>query len=110
LLLGDVNLVYRFAQHEQAQFHFGLGGRLLTDDSDTDLGVNVTYGADIYPVKPLVLSTSIDFGTLGSARLFHGRATVGIICSGWEVYTGYDYLRIGSADLQGPMIGLRYWF
>jgi hypothetical protein len=29
---------------------------------------------------------------------------------GWEVFTGYDFLRIGSVNLQGPLLGLRLWF
>jgi hypothetical protein len=28
----------------------------------------------------------------------------------WEIYGGYDYLEIGSVNVQGPVIGLRWWF
>ena len=110
LLIGDANVVFRFAQHEQMQMRAGLGVRVLNDQADTDFGFNFTYGADIYPAKPLVLSLSLDAGNLGSAGVFHGRATLGVIYSRWEIYGGYDYLRIGSAALQGPMAGMRFWF
>jgi hypothetical protein len=28
----------------------------------------------------------------------------------WETFGGYDFLRIGTVNLQGPMVGLRLWF
>jgi hypothetical protein len=110
LVLGDVNLVFRFAQHERATFRTGLGFRTLLDGSDSRWGFNFTYGADFYPKKPFILSGQIDAGTLGSAGVFHGRATAGFNWRHVEVYGGYDYLRIGSVDLQGPVMGLRLWF
>lgn len=110
LVLGDVNLVVRFAQHERAQFRAGIGLRTLIDDSATHWGFNFTYGADFYPVKPLIVSGQIDAGTLGSAGVFHGRATAGFNWSHFEVYGGYDFLRIGSVNLQGPVIGVCLWF
>jgi hypothetical protein len=27
-----------------------------------------------------------------------------------ELLGGYDFLRLGSADLQGPFLGVRLWF
>ena len=84
--------------------------RFLSNDGDTDAGFNLTVGADVYPVKPLVVSTSFDVGTLGSAGVFHGRATASIVFSGWELFGGYDYMSIGSAELQGPVLGVRLWF
>jgi hypothetical protein len=108
--LGDLNLTFRFAQHENAQFRAGLGARLMSDAHGTDWGFNFTYGADVYPIKPLVLSATLDAGTLGRAGVFRGQASVGVLFRRWEIYTGYDYLRIGSTALQGPTLGLRMWF
>jgi hypothetical protein len=108
--LGDLNLTFRFAQHEKAQVRAGLGARLMTDPHGTDWGFNFTYGADVYPAQPLVLSATLDAGTLGHAGVFRGQGSIGILFRRWEVYTGYDYLRIGSTALQGPTLGLRLWF
>jgi hypothetical protein len=109
-VLGDVNLTFRFAQNEIVRFYAGLGFRLMTDRQDTHFGFNFTYGIDVFPVKPLVLSSSFDVGSLGSAAVFNVRATAGVVHRGWEVFGGYDFLRIGSVNLQGPVAGLRLWF
>jgi hypothetical protein len=108
--LGDVNLVFRFAQNEYVQMRSGLGVRLSTDSHETHAGFNFTYSADIYPIRPLVFSALIDAGTLGSAGLFHGRISAGVQWRKCELYAGYHYLLIGSVDLQGPVAGLRFWF
>ncbi|MBL8795914.1 MAG: hypothetical protein JNM56_18575, partial [Planctomycetia bacterium] len=110
LWLGDATLTFLFAQSDRVQLRTGLGCRWLTDGSDSDFGVNFLYGGDFYPAKPLVISTAIDLGNLGSAFVIHGRATAGIIWSRFELFGGYDWLRIGSADLHGPVLGVRLWF
>jgi hypothetical protein len=110
MVLGDINLVFRFAQREFVQMRSGLGVRFSTDSSESHAGFNFTYGADLCPMQPLIFSALIDAGTLGSAGVFHGRITAGMIWRNWEVYAGYDYLGIGSVNLQGPVAGLRFWF
>lgn len=108
--LGDVNLTYRFAQHEMALFYAGLGFRALADSSTSRFGFNFLYGADFFPVRPLVLSTSLDLGDLGSAFVVHARGTVGVVWHNWELFGGYDFLRVGTVNLQGPLLGVRLWF
>jgi hypothetical protein len=110
MLVGDVNLTFRFAQHECVSMYFGVGGRILTDAYTTKGGFNFTYGADVFPVRPVVVSALLDAGTLGSAGVFHARGTVGYCFERWEAFAGYDFLRIGSVNLQGPLVGLRLWF
>jgi len=110
LVVGDVNLVYRFAQSELACLRSGLGFRMLADCHRSDFGFNFTYGGDVFPVRPLVLSGLVDLGNLGSAFVVHGRASAGVVYSGWEFFLGYDFLRIGTVNLQGPMLGVRLWF
>lgn len=109
-VIGDTNVTYRFAQNEVASMYSGLGFRVLTDRKTTNFGFNFTYGGDWFPVRPLIVSGVIDAGSLGSAFVFHARGSVGAIWHGCEVFAGYDYLRIGSVDLQGPMAGVRLWF
>src|SRR5262249_21817624 len=48
LALGDVTLVFRFAQNEWVQMRSGLGLRMLFDRQDAEFGFNFTYAADIY--------------------------------------------------------------
>ncbi len=115
--IGDLNVIVRFAQSERFECRSGLGFRYLADltddvkgDDDFDAGFNFLYGVDFFPVRPLVISSQIDLGTLGEAFVFHGRTTFGVMLLDWELYAGYDYLRVESVDLHGPVVGLRYWF
>ena len=110
LWLGDCNVVCRFAQGERAQFRTGLGFNWLDDPEDTDFGFNFTYGADLFPRRPWVLSATIDWGTLGEAELFRFRTTGGVVVYGVEVYTGYEYLDIDSTQTNALMGGVRIWF
>jgi hypothetical protein len=110
LLLGSSELTFRFAQGERARMIAGLGANYMDDHNRSRFGFNFTYGADLFPVRPLVLSLSLDAGTLGSAGVFRAHGTVGAIWKNWEFFTGYDYRRIGSTELQGPLLGLRLWF
>ena len=109
-LIGDTNLTFRFAQNEVASLYAGLGFRMLSDRRQTDFGFNFTYGGDWFPIRPLVVSGVFDAGTLGSAGVIHARGSVGAIWQGWELFAGYDFLRIGCTNLQGPMAGVRWWF
>ncbi len=110
LTVGDVDLTFRFAQSEWMQMYAGVGGRVTPDGSETRGGFNFTYGADVFPCKPVVVSSSLDLGDLGSAGVVRVRGTIGLVHRHWELFGGYDYFRIGSVDLQGPMAGLRLWF
>lgn len=110
LWLGDCNVVYRFAQSEHAQFRAGIGFNWMDDPVDTDFGFNFTYGADFFPSRPWIVSTTIDWGTLESAELFRFRGTVGAILWGMEVYTGYEYLDVDSTQIHALMSGVRIWF
>jgi hypothetical protein len=110
LTLGDANLTFRFAQAEWMQMYAGVGGRVMPDRYGTRGGFNFTYGGDVFPCKPVVVSSSLDLGNLGSAGLVRARGTVGLVHRHWELFGGYDFLRIGSVNLQGPMAGLRLWF
>ncbi len=110
LVLGDTNMTFRVAQKEWISVYGGLGTRFLVDKSDTRFGFNGLYGMDLFPTKPLILSTSFDLGNLDNAFVVHGRATLGAVHKHYEIYGGYDFLRVGTVNLQGPMAGLRLWF
>jgi hypothetical protein len=107
---GDCNVTYRFAQSDFGQFRAGLGINWLNDPTETNLGLNFTYGADIFPAKPWVFSAVLDAGTLGHAGLFRFRTTAGVVYRSVELYTGYEYTDIGSVHWNGLIGGVRLWF
>ena len=110
LWLGDCNFTYRFAQSERMQWRAGLGFNWLDDDIRTDFGFNFTYGIDFFPKKPWVFSSTLDWGTLGSAELFRIRATGGVIIHGVEAFAGYEYFDLDRTQIGGLIAGLRFWF
>lgn len=108
---GDVNLVFRFAQSERAQFHSGIGMNWLSGSGDPDFGFNFTYGADFFPIDPVVVSTTFDLGKVGGATLTHFRSTIGLMAlKRFHVYTGYDYLNIEGNSIHSLLSGIEFWF
>jgi len=110
LLLGDLNLTYRFAQCPWMNWRAGGGLRWLADDRETNFGWNLTYGADFFPGRPWIMSGVLDYGSLGHEEFFQARATAGWIRDRAEVYLGYDFTHVGSLGLHGPIVGLRVWY
>ena len=110
LWLGDGNLIFRFAQSEHMQWRSGLGFNWLDDPVRTDYGFNFTYGLDWFPRQPWILSATLDWGTLGSAELFHFRTTAGVTLFGIESYIGYEYYDLDAACTNSLIAGVRVWF
>jgi hypothetical protein len=110
LTLGDANVVFRFAQSESTQFYSGIGLNWMADHGDGDAGFNFTYGGDWFPMRPLVVSSTIDWGTLGGATLFRSRTTVGAMIDRFEIYSGFDYLNVEGVDIPTGIAGLRIWY
>lgn len=108
--VGEFDVLYRFAETDRALFRAGLGTAWFGDRYDTDFGINFTLKADFAPCDPVVLSGEIDLGTLGDAEHLHLSGTAGVMLGRGEIYGGYDYRRIGDVEIQGPMVGLRFWF
>ncbi len=109
LWLGDGNLIFRFAQSDWSEWRMGVGFNWLDDRQRTDYGFNFTYGVDFFPRRPWVVSLDIDWGKLGRAGLFRGRATAGVVVWGMEPYIGYEYLDIGRTQCNSIVAGVRAW-
>lgn len=108
--LGDVNLTWRVTQCEWLQMHLGVGVRWQLDRVKDELGFNTLYRADLFPFDPAHLTTLIEVGTLHEALVLHAQAALGMNYRRWQGFVGYDFLRVGSVNLQGPFLGLRAWF
>jgi hypothetical protein len=108
--VGDANLLLRVIQTERTIWRLGIGANWLADSIDEETGINFTLRTDFFPVKPFILSGEMDVGKIGSADTFHGRASAGINIEQTEFFIGYDYRSIGDADLEGPMLGLQFWY
>ena len=109
LFVGDLNVVYRFAQSEHWQFRSGVGVNWLTDDIDSNFGFNFTYAVDYFPRSPWVFSSELDWGKLGNSSLIHLRSTAGVLFHGGEVYIGVDLYDVGASDTTTMISGVRVW-
>ena len=109
-VLGNVDATWRFAQNERVQMRVGAGLRVFSDDVDSEYGINLSYGGDFLLVEPIVLSSTIDYSHVGSANLFESRTTLGVMVNRVEIFTGYDFLRIGTTNIHGLIGGVRLWF
>lgn len=107
--LGELDVVYRFAQARSAAFWSGVGLNVLDDELETDYGVNFTYGAT-FLAAPLTLGFDSDLGTLGDATLTHLGFSAGFVLDRFELFAGYDNWDIDSARLTSWSLGLRGWF
>ena len=110
LTMGDMNLHIRFAESERWQFYIGPGLRLMFDEEEVNAGFNFTYGVDILPINPLLLSFELDLGHLGEAFFAQVRGTVGLTFAGWEVFGGFEATLIDPVPFFGPTAGIRAWF
>lgn len=107
--MGQLDLLYRFAQGVGGELHVGIGCRVFGRDDDIDAGLNLVYSADVFPRPPWVLSTRLAGGTLGRAGLFDCRFSAGAMLKHLEIFAGYQLLLIGDEPLHGPLAGLRLW-
>ena len=110
LWIGDVNVVWRFAQMENAQMRVGLGMNWQRTALATENGINFTYGGDFYLSEPQVISADLDWGRLGSAGLFRIRTTYGRQIGRAKVYVGYEYLSIGDFKKNFLITGMSFDF
>jgi hypothetical protein len=112
--LGHAHLSYQFARAEHVQFRAGLGARHWVDAQGASAGIDLLYGVDIFPARPISVCLEFTGGTLGNAWVGEPRATAGWILGPGEVYVGYDAVWVGghgpTAFLGGPVAGLRMYF
>lgn len=111
LWTGDVNLTYRFAESERAQFRAGLGINWLSDDFlGNKTGFNFTYGFDLFPAEPFVIETTLDVGRISDSTYLHARSTAGVVWNHVELFAGYDFRSIDDVDLSGFVSGVTVWW
>ncbi len=117
LYLGDAGLFLIPWRSAHWTIRAGGGVRYMVDGRtpgqgrrEYALGWNAAFGFDFFPVRPLVVSYRLDLARLWQATIVQNRATVGAALGPFELYAGYDAMRLGTLWLHGPLVGLRGWF
>ena len=106
LTLGEMQVTVRHVQHEHVQMCTGAGLRLMLDGPDATPGFTFLYGMEAFPVKPLVISATVDLGSLGKAFVVHGSGSLGLTFAGVEIRVGYEAWQIGRVVMHGPLAGI----
>ena len=96
--LGDINLTWRFAQSNQAEFRTGLGYNWQSDSGSSGGGFNFTYGGTFYLDHPGAVDFDLDLGQIGDASLTRITTSYSRYFKRAQVTVGYEYLRLGSFD------------
>lgn len=109
LAMGREHLVIRFAQSKNVQFHTSIGAQHLVDSRGDLSGVDIAYGFEAFPGKPITFSLEGALGNIGSAFAPRVRATLGAMVGRCEFLLGYEHQWIGSETLGGPFAGVRFW-
>ena len=107
---GDFNVIYHLKQIQYISFRIGVGANWLYDGSRTDVGFNTTYGFDIRLKKPFYVTTTIDWGWLGSKRMLHWHISGGVEFGWIELFIGYDFFEVGNTERKNVIIGAGIWF
>ena len=107
LNVGQLNVTYRFFQSEYGSVRAGAGVGWFGDHLGTETGANFTVQTDVLLTDRLIAGVDLDIGTLGGAQTQHVSATLARRFGRFEAFAGYDFRRIGSTELKGPMVGLR---
>jgi hypothetical protein len=110
LWTGDANFVFHLASFEMVSLRAGGGVAWVVDDSDTEAGFNLTYGADFFIKRPWMMTLEFDFGRVGGDSLSHARGTIGYVWGQIELYTGWDWFELDDREFDGVIAGVTLWF
>jgi hypothetical protein len=110
LWTGDANFVYQLVNVDMVSMRAGGGIAWLADEDESDVGFNITYGADFWIKQPWLVTLELDFGRVDGNSLTHARGTIGYVWGQWELYTGWDWFEIGHREFDGVIGGVTLWF
>ena len=110
LNLADLNLTYRWIESPELISRIGGGINLLSDRFGTEVDYNFTLSSDFFPAKPWIIHLELDHGEIGSVHQTHLLSTVGVNYRRIEYLIGYEYRRIGQVNIDGPLMGIKFWW
>lgn len=76
------------------------------DTHATDAGVDLFYGVDVWPIAPLVVRAQVAGGGIGQAGFGEAWGHVGVMWRYGEIFAGSRWLKIGSVEFAGPVLGI----
>ena len=117
LALTRVNLVFAPVLRPRFTWWAGVGANAVLDlhrypdgRNPVAFGPNLTSSIDVFPGRLFVVSGRVDLGRVGHAPVVAARGTAGLMLQRFEVFGGYELVRLGDRSLRGPIMGVRVWF
>jgi len=108
--MGREHLSVRFAESSQLQFYTGIGPQHFCDAIGCEHGVDLTWGFDAFPGRPIALGIEGSVGNLGYAFAPGVRARLGVLVGPVEASIGWHQRWVDAVPLGGPFIGIGGWF
>ncbi len=113
MVMGTFHVMVRLMQHPTGEIHFGVGGRIMLDESVSG-GFNGLMRVTLFPLKPLLITFDANIGNLGYALFIEGQLAIGAVYKHFEVSAAYRGTMItGQKErvfFQGPCAYFRAWF
>lgn len=109
-MLGRELLSVRFAESPSVFFYSGVGVQHLCDSLGCEHGIDVTYGFEAFPRKPMVFGLEGSVGNVGQVFAPGLRARLGFVVGPVEASLGWHQRWIGDVPLGGPCLGITGWF
>jgi hypothetical protein len=120
LYLGSTHLAFALVLHPHAVLRVGGGVNYMLDGRtpppgpgevrEYAAGGGGTVRFDLFPIRPLVITSRLDYGTIYKARTLTARITAGAMVSRFEFYGGYEFRMVGDVSMRGPVAGFRVRF
>lgn len=109
-MLGRELFSVRFAESPNVFFYSGAGVQHLCDAQGCEHGIDVTYGFEAFPGRPIVFSLEGSLGNVGQAFAPGVRTRLGFLVGPVEASLGWHQRWIGDVPLGGPCLGITGWF
>ncbi|MBI4230353.1 MAG: hypothetical protein HY608_05920, partial [Planctomycetes bacterium] len=103
------HLTYDFARNDWWTFTSGLGWKTLKGQEINE-GIDFTYRAECYPVRPWVFDFTFEAASVSGDLLGEVSLGGGVVLKNLQVRAGYRTLFSDGTDLSGPEAGLVVWY
>ncbi len=110
LNIGTIDCELAIVTVPYLRVNIGAGALIYHDNIGTESGGAVMANALAFPFSPCVIEGAFTYGSVIDTDVMITRLTAGAMWRQWEGYAGWHYTKIGSATLDGPLLGVRFWY
>jgi hypothetical protein len=109
LKLYNIFVNYNRLRLEPVMFWWGLGLKGLQGDK-THNGFAFNFGTEIYPARPVSLTLNYSGGFINGNYLPEFFGSLNVHLYRFAIFAGYQYWSVGSAKIDGVVVGIKLFF